>query len=313
MKELSIIIPGFNCEKTIKKCLDSILFNQDLEDIDVFFINDGSNDSTEQIVYQYMKNEHFHYFYQENLGVSSARNLGIKLSNEYKYLMFVDADDWLEKKSLKLIKTQLKLGDYDFLFTNWNNVCLKGKTITYEKQKIDKYFDKNTNIDDLVNHFIKYRRGGAPWAKVYKTEKIFKYNIFFHKDLPYAEDYIFNLEYLSHCEKIKYIPEEIYNYNCCIEGEGSKFRKNYFDLFMKIEEYKSKAKIFMELSDKQKKMDIYEKSTQLIISYRMAYDNRFNKEERQKYIDTIILYAKKQKIKLHNILYTLITINKNYS
>ena len=103
---VSIVIPVYNAENFIKDCLDSIL-SQTYKDFEVILINDGSTDSSEKIIEEYIKkDDRICLINQENQGAPKARNLGIKKSKG-KYIMFFDADDILKQNSLEILVSSI--------------------------------------------------------------------------------------------------------------------------------------------------------------------------------------------------------------
>ncbi|EFO54161.1 glycosyl transferase, group 2 family protein [Streptococcus infantis SK1302] len=92
--EISVVIPVYNAEKTIKNCVDSAL-KQNLESLEVILVNDGSNDSTAEILNQYDSNTRVKIFHQLNKGVSAARNKGLSHASG-EYVFFLDSDDVLD-------------------------------------------------------------------------------------------------------------------------------------------------------------------------------------------------------------------------
>ena len=98
MPKISIIVPMYNSEKYIKKCLESIL-NQTYEDFEVLLVNDGSTDKTESIVNRY-NDKRIKYIKNKKSGIGKTRNLGIDKSKG-EYLMFVDSDDYLDKSAVE--------------------------------------------------------------------------------------------------------------------------------------------------------------------------------------------------------------------
>ena len=124
MNEIAIIIPGYNCEKYIQKCLKSI-FLQKYNDYTIFFIDDGSTDSTKDIVTS-IRNEHLIYKYQLNAGVSVSRNMGLHLAKEFEYIMFIDADDWLEEGALEIAARCIEQSNKaDFILFDWNEYRIR--------------------------------------------------------------------------------------------------------------------------------------------------------------------------------------------
>ena len=116
---ISVIIPTFNREKTILRALDSVIKQNGCISFDVWIIDDGSTDKTKEIISNYVK-ENFlenkiHYIYQENSGVSSARNLGIEKSAG-QWLAFLDSDDeWLEDKLIKQVSFMRENSEYELI------------------------------------------------------------------------------------------------------------------------------------------------------------------------------------------------------
>ncbi len=110
MSKISIIIPVYNSEKVIARCLESVL-NQDYKNIEIIIINDGSKDRSQEIIEQYSKIDgRIKIIKTENQGVSSARNLGIQNASG-KYVCFLDADDYVDKDMYNELVKQIKEND----------------------------------------------------------------------------------------------------------------------------------------------------------------------------------------------------------
>ena len=122
LKKLSIIIPVYNAEKTLKKCIDSVLRQKD-ENIEIVLVNDGSKDSSDKIIQEYREKNPkvISYYKKKNTGVADTRNYGIKKAKG-EYILFLDADDYLDihlyglvkqymEKSIELIKFKLQRED----------------------------------------------------------------------------------------------------------------------------------------------------------------------------------------------------------
>ena len=194
MKKVSVIIPVYNSEKYISKCLDSVL-NQTYENIEILVINDGSKDNSINILKEYeKKDKRIILIDKENEGVSKTRNLGInKASGEF--IMFIDNDDYIDK---------------DYIFNYMNNY--KGEDIiigsykrTNTEDKILFKYDLNTNSDWSKYVVL------APWAKLYKRDFLVKNKIEFFS-YGIGEDVYFNLLYYSKTNKIKIINNKEYNW-----------------------------------------------------------------------------------------------------
>ena len=132
MKTLSIIIPIYNAEKTLKKCIDSVLRQKD-EDIEIVLINDGSTDLSDKIVQEYKEKnpKDISYYKKKNTGVADTRNYGIKKAKG-KYILFLDADDYLDIHLYGLVKQYIEK-DIDLIKFKLQREDGKGKVI----EKVD--------------------------------------------------------------------------------------------------------------------------------------------------------------------------------
>lgn len=157
---VSVIVPIYNVENYVKKCLDS-LAAQTLEDVEFILIDDGSTDNSSKIADQYSSDPRFHVFHTENRGLSAARNYGIDQSHG-EYLMFVDGDDWVAPDFCRI--------PYETAITN-NADLVIFQEYRVKKEKTQK--KKNTgnchtgNIDNLIA--IKFGSNVA-WNKLYKRK-----------------------------------------------------------------------------------------------------------------------------------------------
>lgn len=182
---ISVIVPIYNSEDTIKRCIDSIL-DQKYEDYEVILVDDGSTDSTSQIVDSY-KNDRVHVIHTPNLGVSHARNIGIR-NSQGDWITFIDADDYVTPSYL----SSLDDGDYDYIALSycdrdeWGNML---HPITHEN--IAKEIETIQDTVDLV-HTDAYI---FVWGKRFKRNIIIEHSIFFDEELRYAEDIVFMHKY----------------------------------------------------------------------------------------------------------------------
>lgn len=192
-KLVSIVIPAYNCEKTIKKCIDSIIC-QDYNNVEIIIINDGSTDGTELCLNEYLNNPKINVINKNNEGVSATRNLGIDISNG-EYIIFIDSDDYIEQNYVSsLIELQEK-----------NNESLCGCFIVrcsengdFKIIKHDMKYEKSI----FINQIIKANIDGFIVRYLFKKE-ILK-NVKFDLNLSYMEDTLFLLNYLSN-SKVKNI------------------------------------------------------------------------------------------------------------
>ncbi len=220
MSTVSIIVPVYNGEKVLRRCVDSILA-QDFRDIEVLLIDDGSKDGSYAIMTEYAeKDPRVVAIHKENGGVSSTRNLGLDKATG-KYVQFIDCDDWLPFDSTKLLlrsmtenKVDLVVGDFYRVVDD--NVSKKGSISDGGIYNRTEYAE-NMMLTPADFYY------GVIWNKLYKKEILDKYNIRMDTDISFCEDVIFNLEYLLHVKDIYVLKAPIYYY---VKTEGSLVAQN---------------------------------------------------------------------------------------
>lgn len=182
MPEVSIIIPVYNVEKYLHKCLDSVV-NQTFVDFEVILINDGSSDRSGLICDEYvLKDNRIKVVHQINQGVSVARNIGIKLATG-KYVYFIDSDDWILPNTIQEVYSKIIEHDVDLVVTHCRAFCDDDQVYSYYKI-LDKYYDACIKLDgkyNVVSIINDFRV--AVWSKLYKKSIIDQYNLCFDKGL----------------------------------------------------------------------------------------------------------------------------------
>lgn len=214
----SVIIPAYNAEKTLERCLNSLTVNR-RDDVELILINDGSTDQTEKICLCFAEqNKNIHYFWKENGGVSSARNLGLNYAKG-KYILFVDSDDFVKKEYFYVLDKALQ-SDLDFLL--FGRIVYDG--IDFIQQSVKTYF---ANSDDIVSNImslaLKRQLLNSPSNKVFKRQIIEKNKIKFNERLPIGEDKVFVVQYIMYVKTVEFIDCPIYVNS--VENEDSLSRK----------------------------------------------------------------------------------------
>lgn len=233
MKTVSIIIPAYNAEAFIKNCIDSILA-QSYKDFEIVIVNDGSKDSTLEIIKEYEKADNrIRVISKENGGVSSARNEGLKNASG-DYVTFVDADDALTPTALEDM-VSLMSDDTDFVVCSHNDIRFNKKPYieipaVYKADEIDKKFIEF----DRVTWW--------PWAKLYRRSVISDNNLEYDLSVNFAEDHIFNLLFAKHIKGNVVVSDKVvYNYYCLRGGLCSKYYPDFNNLqkyvYLKIVDY----------------------------------------------------------------------------
>ncbi|OFI45911.1 hypothetical protein BG262_06450 [Floricoccus penangensis] len=220
---ISIIIPVYNSEKYISRCLKSIS-EQKYKNFEVIVVDDGSTDSSAEIIKKYTEtDDRIKYLYQDNQGVSVARNNGLG-NITGKYVTFLDSDDYYESDRLQNF-IDFGVG-YDLTFTGYKLTTDQGKLIK-EFNRESSSINKSEVNDLLVNDKIVY---GYCWNKYYLAD-IIKYNsLLFKKELDFAEDLIFNLEFAQKSNNYKYLKDSSYIY---VRSENSITKGETVDLYRK--------------------------------------------------------------------------------
>ena len=205
MAKVSIIVPVYNVEKYLRKCLDSLI-NQTLKDIEIICVNDGSKDNSLKILEEYSKKDNrIIVINQENAGLSVARNSGMKIAKG-QYIGFVDSDDWIDLDYYEKLYYSATSNDAD--------IAVGGIIrVTGIKKKKFLNFKKETLTD---NTKLKFELCDVPeksyvWNKIYKTEKLKEIGLEFEKGIFY-EDCIFTPQALFYLGKIVTVPNIYYYY-----------------------------------------------------------------------------------------------------
>lgn len=204
---ISIIVPVYNTRKFLNNCIKSVI-NQDFNNFELILVDDGSTDGSCLICKKFAKKYKFiRLVSQSNGGVSKARNTGISLAKG-KYITFLDADDSLEKDSLKELFFEAENNNSDIVIGSYNRIRFSQKVgkIIREKDCIPKKeFWKNI---DKYERYI-----STPWAKLYKTEIIKKNGLLFEIGRTIGEDAKFNRQYLQYVNSNIIVSNKIvYNY-----------------------------------------------------------------------------------------------------
>jgi len=215
MKKVSIIVPAYNCENTIKKCIDSLV-NQTYKNIEIIIINDGSTDKTKELIIKnYKEKNEVILINQKNAGVSCARNKGIEISNG-DYISFVDSDDWVEPNFIETMVKTLEEKNVDIVRCNYikenKNESIKCSLHDLANKKMFKNEIYTSNINNYLLYFNK------DWIPNYVMLLLIKKNILtnkirFDKELYMLEDVAFYQKLLNKINSIYFLDEHLYHYN----------------------------------------------------------------------------------------------------
>lgn len=205
MKTLSIIIPVYNVESFVRKCLDSVLY-PDLDNYEVITVNDGCTDSSPAILEEYCNRypEIFRIITKHNGGLGSARNAGIEAALG-EYLAFLDSDDWFSESAVPAMLDLCSHNNFDICIFDFRAVNETGKTIEIVKgANISGTFSLCSNPDILLCRM-------NAWNKLYRRT-LFTSNTIHYPDRAWYEDVYTTPKLYTKAETILYKPSIWYNY-----------------------------------------------------------------------------------------------------
>lgn len=231
MYKISVIVPIYNSEKYISKCIESIL-KQSYSNFELILVDDGSLDNSLFICKNYERDKRVKIIQQDNQGVSKARNIGISIATG-EWITFIDSDDEIEENMLDTMVQELKDEEIDFIFTGFKKFYFSEKGL--KKQEKYSCNSKIMYIKDFFNNISLYLENcllQGPCEKLFKKEILNKYNIFFPEDMSYGEDTYFVYDYLKYINKISCINQMFYHYNVYEKKDSlnSIFRKDKFEI-----------------------------------------------------------------------------------
>lgn len=212
---VSIIVPIYNSEKTLSRCIDSIL-NQTYKEFELILLNDGSTDSSGQICDMYAgKDRRIRVIHKENTGVSDTRNQGIAAAKG-EYLQFVDSDDWITPDATELFVGAATEHQCDMVIADFYRVI--GERVSH-KGAIEQ-----EGIMDRVSYATYMMQKpadfyyGVLWNKFFKRSVIEKNRLKMDSNISWCEDFIFNMEYIRKINTIYVIKKPVYYY---VKTKGS--------------------------------------------------------------------------------------------
>ncbi|MGL5245397.1 MAG: glycosyltransferase family 2 protein, partial [Sarcina sp.] len=249
----SVIIPIYNVEKYLKKCIESIM-DQSEKNIEIILVNDGSTDRSKDICNEYeKKDKRIKVIHKKNGGLSDARNAGLDVSMG-KYIVFIDSDDWCDTHMIGDMCNKAEENNADLI------VC--GYLINYSQEKNikkefteEKLFQGKNEIKEGIYEIESNEMFNVVWNKLYKNEIIKKFNLRFHKEGVPGEDLIFNCQYFKHINKLVFITGCYYNYmRLDTETLVYKYRNNLYELTKKFNCFRKELYEFYNMNDKKYKI-----------------------------------------------------------
>lgn len=216
-KKVSILVPMYNVEKYISRCLKSLL-KQTYENIEIIIVDDGSTDNSYNIAKSFAdKNNNIVLYQKENeKNVAKTRNhLLSKIAGDY--FVFVDSDDFVEKNYIKCLLQNMLENNSDCSCCNF---CFHIKmSIARNFTLSKKVYNKNQAICEMI---LGKRLHFMLWNRMYKTKLL--NNINFDENIKFGEDFVFTHKYTKNCEKVSYFNRKLYHY---VIRSGSEMHKKF--------------------------------------------------------------------------------------
>lgn len=304
MEKVSVIVPVYNAENTIDRCLESIT-KQTYTNLEIICINDGSKDNSYEILKKIsQKDSRILVINKENGGVSSARNSGLSRATG-KYIAFIDIDDYMEEDMIESLVSRLEKDNSELVICNYK--------IKQNNYISDNDFDEKNllmNKKEFLKNFSFYARKvltNQPWNKLFIKNKITEK---FDENINLGEDFIFNINYINNIDKISILNEKKYIYD--VSGKNSLTKKNthsqedFFDLYYKL----YKTLYYDKHLVTSIKLDFWIIKN-FIFLINNIYSNRKNEMSRYKYMQSQYKYISNFKNKL-DIASKIDIIKKNF-
>ncbi|WP_066291387.1 glycosyltransferase [Bacillus sp. FJAT-29937] len=296
--KVSIIIPVYNNEKFLKKCLDSVI-NQTMSQIEIIIVNDGSTDGSLMILKDYAKsNSKIILLNQENAGQATAINRALNIACG-EYIAFIDADDYMEHNMIESLFNEAKLSNVDLVICNWDKVDTDGNILSYHDHSD---FDKKIfNRKEIIQEFLLNKKElveGFSWNKLIKRSIFDEYNIRYpnikYEDIPT----IFKV--LTKVNKCKFINKKLYHYvqhnNSITNTKSKKNIIGFIEALQMIQYILIEEKMLPEYKEAY---FIY-KSNRLLSEYIASRDVVKGSKELSKVFETVLQSLKiKEYIKLN--------------
>lgn len=258
---VSVIIPVYNVERYLERCLDSVV-NQTYRDIEIILIDDGSKDRSGEICDRYAREDpRVCVYHKKNQGVSSARNDGIKRA-QGEWVLFVDSDDWIDKRLLEICFQYITIE---------TDICLFGFREVRNADEGQRTCNKNLKVKKLTKADflgLQYRifnrdrdaccdrniiKLSSP-CKLFRTDILRKNNIYFVENLVNGEDGVFNLYAYQYADAGVCIEEELYFYYVREDSVTHKYTpnveedfRNLHDEYLRFIQLVGEEKLFEEV------------------------------------------------------------------
>lgn len=211
---VSVIVPVYNVEKFIEKCVRSIM-EQDYRAIEIILVNDGTKDSSGRICDDLaLQDTRIQVIHKENTGVSSARNTGLAVARG-EYIAFIDGDDYVSKEYISYLVDLVRKFDCEMAISKNNFTSFDNKQVKDDVQK-------TVSAEQVIEEIYLGPINVAVWNKLYRHDFLKKAGLRFNEQIWYGEGMLFNIECLQHTDRIALGYKKVYYQ---VENSDSAMRK----------------------------------------------------------------------------------------
>lgn len=208
--KFSIIIPVYNVENYLSRCLESVV-NQTLIDIEIICVNDGSKDGSDKVIKQYARiDDRIKVVEKENGGLSSARNAGMKIA-QGDYICFLDSDDYYEQNLCERLYREVLEWSPDIIAFGANIFPLTKDTDSWTYNNLSPSTHKFRKFSPAI--LLSYNRGYPfVWRNCFRRKYLERNHLLFNEDVKFGEDTVFQVCAFPGAKNIIYISDKLYNY-----------------------------------------------------------------------------------------------------
>lgn len=279
---VSIVIPIYNVEKYIKKCVDSVI-NQTYKELEIILVNDGSPDNCGEIANQYKEEDpRIKVIHKKNGGLSDARNAGLEVVTG-EYLCFIDSDDYIEFDAVEVLLSNAINTNSDVVVCSYFNEKVDINENILSKEPVNLQVDNLSSMAPII---------GYAWNKLYKTSFIKKHKLKFVKGLSLVEDIVFNEKVFLNTSEIIYINLPLYHY---INRDRPSLIKQYHENSFELQKlgFKSREKVMLKLFENHSDVreviaGAYVSGVRYCLSNLFYYKNSLSSKRKYKIVETII-------------------------
>lgn len=280
MEKISIIVPIYNVEKYLEKCLKTII-NQTYKNLEIILINDGSTDNSEVICNKYSKQDsRIIVLNKKNEGVSSARNEGIILSSG-KYIVFIDPDDYVSNEHIEKLYNCIINNNVDLVISNGIDVSENG-TVLNHKIRDDLFMTQEECLKELLRDT---NFNNVSWGNIYKKEILNKCK--FNCNYRIAEDLDFLYNYIKYINSAYFLGESTYYW---LRREGSATNSEYTDKWH--DEIEICNCIINDTKTFSEDLNTYAKCKYVRVNINQVQRFRLDRKQIKFYRDNINIYKK---------------------